>query len=130
MEATLKKMDLAFCGSGKHKISVEKFLQSENAIFLDVRSKEEIETLKFNFNLFNIKVVHIPIEELPDRYTELSKDKLIGAFCSSGTRSAWAYIYLMSKGFEKSKWIAGGNEDFAAALKPGAIYKQTHRLNE
>jgi len=125
METTLKKMDLAFCGSGKHKISVEKFLQSENAIFLDVRSKEEVETLTFDFKLFNIKTIHIPIEELPEHLNELPKNKLIGAFCSSGTRSAWAYIYLLSKGFEKVKWIAGGNEEFASAIKPGAVYKRT-----
>lgn len=65
MDATFKKMDLAFCGSGKHKISAEKFLKSENSIFLDVRSKEEVETLRFNFELFKIETIHIPIEELP-----------------------------------------------------------------
>ncbi len=124
MDTTLKKMGLDFTGSAKHKISIENFLQTPASIFLDVRSKEEVDTIKFDFKFFNIEVINIPIEELPDRYNELSKDKLIGAFCSSKTRSAWAYIYLMSKGFEKTKWIAAGYEELVANLKPGAILKK------
>jgi len=126
MEDTLKKMTLEFCGTGQHKISAEQFLTRENAVFLDTRSREEVETLRFDFRHFNIEVINIPVDELPDRYEELPKDRFIGTFCSSGTRSAWAYIYLLSKGYQV-KWIGGGNEDFAALLKPGRIYKQTRK---
>ena len=124
MENALKKMNLSFTGTGKHVIDFENFLNQKDAVFLDVRSKEECDTLRFNFDLFGIKVIEMPIEELPDRINELPKDKLIGTFCSSKTRAAWAYIYLISKDFEQVKWISAGNEDVGAVLKPGKIFKQ------
>ncbi len=124
MENALKKMNLSFTGTGKHVINFENFLSQKDAVFLDVRSKEECDTLRFNFDLFDIKVIEIPIEELPDRINELPKDKLIGTFCSSKTRAAWAYIYLIAKDFEQVKWISAGNEDIGAVLKPGKIFKQ------
>ena len=124
MENALKKMNLSFTGTGKHVIDFENFLNQKDAVFLDVRSKEECDTLRFNFDLFGIKVIEMPIEELPDRINELPKDQLIGTFCSSKTRAAWAYIYLISKDFEQVKWISAGNEDVGAVLKPGKIFKQ------
>ena len=124
MDSTLRKFDLAFLGTGKHKFSDEKFLEKENSIFLDVRSKEEIETLCFNLKYFNIDVINIPINELPDRLNELPKDKIIGTFCSSRTRAAWAYNYLLSKGFDKAIWIDATNESLATLLKPGKIFKR------
>ena len=124
MEKALKMMELSFTGRGGHVMNFEKFLTKKGAIFLDVRSKEECDTLRFNFDLFGIEVLEMPIEELPDRLDELPKDRLIGTFCSSKTRAAWAYIYLISKGYDKVKWISAGNEDVGALLKPGRIFKQ------
>ncbi|RLD54952.1 MAG: rhodanese-like domain-containing protein [Bacteroidetes bacterium] len=122
MEKALKSMNLEFCGTGKHKISAEKLFETRNTLFLDVRDKKEVETIAFNFKLFGIETLNIPIDELPDRLNELPKDKLIACFCSSGTRSAWAYIYLFSKGFNV-KLLDASNEDLAKLLKPGRIYK-------
>jgi len=122
MESTLKKMDLEFLGNGKHKISVEKLFETENAVFLDVRDKKEVEILRFDLELFKIKTVNIPINELPEKLDELPQNKLIVCFCSSGTRSAWAYIYLFSKAYNV-KWLEASNEDLAKMLKPGRIYK-------
>jgi len=122
MEEALKTMNLEFCGNGKHKISAEKLFETGNPLFLDVRDRKEVETMAFNFKLFGIETVNIPIDELPDRLNKLPKDKLIACFCSSGTRSAWAYIYLFSKGFNV-KWLEASNEDLAKLLKPGKIYK-------
>jgi rhodanese-related sulfurtransferase len=117
METALKKMGLSFTGQGKHVINFDAFLEKQGAIFLDVRSKEECDTLRYNFDLFGIKVLEIPIEDLPDKLDELPKNKLIGTFCSSKIRAAWAYIYLISKEFEKVKWISASNEDIGASLK-------------
>ena len=122
MDATLKKMNLAFCGSGKHKIALDKFMELEDIVFLDVRSQEEIQCLSFDFELFGKQTIRIPVEELPDRLHELPKDKLIACFCSSGTRSAWAYIYLFDKGYD-ARWLGASNEDLAAVLKPGRVLK-------
>jgi rhodanese-related sulfurtransferase len=122
MEKALKAMTLEFCGTGQHKISPENFLTAKDVAFLDVRATEEAETLRFDFKIFGIPSLHIPIDELPDRLNELPKDKTIACFCSSGTRSAWAYIYLFSKGYSV-KWLAASNEDLAQLLKPGKIWK-------
>jgi len=124
MEEALRKMKFSFTGKGKHVISFENFLLQKEAVFLDVRYKEECDSLRFNFDLFGIKAIEIPIDELPDRIDELPKDKLIGTFCSSKTRASWAYIYLISKGFENVKWISAGNEEVGMTLKPGRIFKQ------
>jgi len=124
MENVLKQMNFEFFGTGKHKIMPEKFLESEGAIFLDVRAHEEVETLRFDFKHYGIQTIHIPLDELPNRLHELPKDKLIGTFCSSGTRSAMAYLFLLAKGFDKVKWIDAGSEQLVALLKPGNIYKK------
>jgi rhodanese-related sulfurtransferase len=122
MDEVLKKMNLQFLANAGHKITATKFLEKQGAIFLDVRAKEEVETLRFDFKHFNILTLNIPVDELPDRYEELPKDTFIGTFCSSATRSAWAYIYLLAKGFDV-RWIEATNEEFAAMLKPGLIFK-------
>jgi len=124
MENTIRKMNFEFFGTGKHNISPEKFLETEDTIFLDLRAEEEAETIKFNFKYFNIQVIHIPFHELSDRYNELPKEKIIGAFCSSGTRSAMAYLFLQSHGF-KVKCISGSYEQITPLLKPGKLYKKS-----
>jgi len=48
----LKDFDLEFFGSGRHKISVEKALESfrdNKAFIIDVRTKEEINYVRFDF---------------------------------------------------------------------------------
>jgi rhodanese-related sulfurtransferase len=122
MENALKKMNLEYCGSGKHKIAAEKLFETENVLFLDVRDIYEVKTINFSFEIFGIPTLCIPIDQLPDRLNEIPKDKTIACFCSSGTRSAWAYIYLFSKGFQ-AKWLDADNETLAKLLKPGRIFK-------
>lgn len=122
MEKALKQMDLEFLGTGKHKLDAEKLFETENVFFLDLRDKEEVKTLNFNLEIFGIETKNIPINELPERLNEIPNNKLIVCFCASGTRSAWAYIYLISKGFQ-TKWLEATNEELANLLKPGRIYK-------
>jgi len=122
MENTLSKMDLEFCGTGKHKISLEKLFETENVLFLDVRDGKEVQTLNFNLEIFGVETLNIPVNELPDRLGELPDNKIIACFCSSGTRSAWAYIYLFSKRYN-AKWLEASNEDLAKMLKPGRVFK-------
>ena len=122
MEKALRTMTLEFCGTGQHKIGLEKFFNSDDMVFLDVRAKEETQALGFNLDIFGIPSVNIPIDELPDRLHELPRNKTIACFCSSGTRSAWAYIYLFSKGFS-TKWLEASNEELAQWLKPGRVFK-------
>jgi len=122
MEKALKTMNLEFCGTGKHKITAEKLFETKDVLFLDVRDSEEVKTMNFNFKIFGIPTLNISIDQLPERLNEIPKDKIIACFCSSGTRSAWAYIYLFSKGFQ-TRWLDADNENLAKLLKPGRIFK-------
>ena len=89
MDHILKNLTLDFFGNGKHKISPEKFFQIENGILLDVRSKEEAGSLSINMSCHsNIESMNIPINEIPDRIDEISKDRSIAVFCPANVRSA------------------------------------------
>jgi len=125
MEKVLKKMTLDFFGRGKHKISPDKFFETDNAYFLDVRSKEEAETITINLKHHkNVECRHIPINEVPDKIEEIPKNKLTAVFCSAGTRAAIVYAYLLSKGFSSVRILDGGYSALTEALKPGKILKQ------
>ncbi|MGB9907777.1 MAG: rhodanese-like domain-containing protein [Candidatus Saccharicenans sp.] len=115
-------MDFAFFGSGQHKIEADNFLKKDNAVLLDLRAREETETLKLSLR-HHLPVLEIPFHELPARVNEIPRDKFIGLFCSSGVRSSMALIYLKSQGFENLRLVDGGYEQLVEALKPGKIFK-------
>ena len=124
MEQILKNLTLDFFGEGKHKISPEKFFEIENGFLLDVRSKEEAASILIKMELHpNIESKNIPVNEIPDRIDEISKEKFIAVFCSAGVRSAIVYAYLLSKGFSNVRILEGGYPALTEALKPGKVLK-------
>lgn len=122
LEKTIQNMDFEFFANGQHKIEPEDFLKTRNAIFLDVRSKEEIETIQFHLK-HHVKKIEIPAHDVPSHIDEIPKDNLIGVFCSSGVRCVMIFLYLKSKGFENVKILEGGYAKLFPALMPGKIYK-------
>lgn len=121
-EELLKHFDLDFFGAGSHKISLEKAmeLKKENkAVFIDVRSKEELAYVSFGF------ASNIPISELPDRINEISSDKIVVLFCASGPRAVMAYAYLQAKGYENVRILTEGLGEIAGLFKPGYVLKNT-----
>lgn len=125
-EEMLKSMTFEFFGSGKHRISSTQFLTEKDWIFLDVRANEELQTVAFSL-VHHATVLHIPINEIPERLVEIPKDKSVGVFCSSGVRSAMVYFYLRSLGFDKVKIIDGGYKELVEELKPGKLLKHLHQ---
>ncbi len=122
MEQVLGKLSLDFFGRGKHKISPERFFEKKNAIFLDVRSKEEADTLDIKLkNHSNIESINIPVDKIPGEIDKLSKEKFIGVFCPGSVRSSVVYAYLLSKGFSDVRIIMGGYPALTEALKPGKV---------
>lgn len=119
MDKTIKKLSLEFCGKGMHKITVEKLFSAGNALLLDVRTQPEAKAIKFDFSHFGIDVLNIPLDQLPERHKELPTDRLIVTFCSGGTRAAFAYVYLASKGYENLRWFDGGYTELLSYLSPG-----------
>lgn len=116
----LTDMDFKFFSTGEHGMSIEgmcKVLGNDHFVFLDVRSDKEAAFLSFPFAL------HIPLNELPERLGELSKDKFIITFCSSVFRGAIAYTFLRANGFKEVKGLTASSEDMAKAFKPGPLGK-------
>ncbi|MCD6566473.1 MAG: rhodanese-like domain-containing protein [Bacteroidales bacterium] len=126
VENAISKMDFQYFGTGQHKIDAESFLKKEDSVFLDVRAKEETETIKIVLK-HHLPVIEIPLHELPSRLNELPKDKHIGVFCSSGVRCSIAFAYLKHKGFENVRIVEGGYVQLLDALNPGKVYKHLNK---
>jgi len=122
MDEMLKTMTFEFFGSGKHKISPSMHLTEKNSLFLDVRSNEELATIAFSL-VYHMPVLHIPINEIPERISEIPRDKIVGVFCSSGVRSTMVYLYLRVLGFDNVRIIEGGYVELVEELKPGKLLK-------
>jgi len=122
LEKVIEEMDFNFFATSQHKIDPDVFLKSKEAVFLDVRAQEELQTVQFHLKL-HIPVLEIPLHEIPQRINEIPKDKLIGIFCSSGVRCVIAFAYLKSKGFKQVKILEGGYNNLITSLLPGKIHK-------
>jgi rhodanese-related sulfurtransferase len=126
LEKTIQSMDFKYFATGQHKVEPETFLQTENAVLLDVRSKEEMETVQFHLK-HHTDMLEIPAHDVPSNIDKIPKDKLIGVFCSSGVRCVMIFLYLKSKGFEHVKILEGGYTKLLPALMPGKIYKHLNQ---
>lgn len=62
----------------------------------------------------------IPLNELPDRLSELPMDEEILVICRSGNRSAQARDILLGAGFEAVTSVAGGMNQWSANGYPVA----------
>jgi len=103
-----------FCGilndNYKQKDFDEITAQELNALFnndqiptvLDVREKHEVDIAKID------KTLHIPMQEVANRITELNKDKKIIVLCKSGKRSAKICQLLIDNNFNNVKNLKGG----------------------
>lgn len=78
-----------------HYEDMQKNLDNEKVIFLDVRTKNEYTKLGSIENSLKI-----PVDELRERINEIDKNKKIFIFCHSGLRSYIAYKILVSKGYD------------------------------
>jgi rhodanese-related sulfurtransferase len=124
MEEVLRKLTLTFFGKGKHKVSPAAFFEMEDGFFLDVRSKEEADSISIAMKSHpNMESKNIPVHEIPDRLDEVPTDKPVGIFCPANVRSAITYAYLLSRGFSDVRIVDGGYADLTEALKPGPVLK-------
>lgn len=82
-------------------------------VVLDVREPFELQTAPYPF-----PVIHIPMNQLPKRYSELPQDQTIVCACRSGGRSAQAVYFLMQKGYPQAVNLEGGILAWAARFEP------------
>jgi len=122
MEQVLKNFTLDFFGRGKHKTSFAAFFELEDVVFLDTRSREEMDSLPIALKHHdNVQCLTIPINEVPDRLSEIPKDKSVGIFCPANVRSAMVYAFLLSEGFSDVLILEGGYPALTEAMMPGKI---------
>lgn len=126
LEKIISKMDLDYFGTGQHKMEAEAFLAAKNIVLLDVRAKEEQETIKLSLSHY-CTVLEIPTNEIPLKLDEIPKDKTIGVFCSAGVRAVIIFAYLKSKGYMDVKIIPGGYPPLMEAVMPGKLHKKLNK---
>lgn len=68
---------------------------SDGALLVDVRESNEVQELGYNVP----NILHIPLSEFEDRFTEIPKDKDVVLVCRSGARSLKATYFLMNHGW-------------------------------
>jgi len=121
LDKLISEMTFDFFGSGQHKISADKLFSQPEGILLDIRSKEEVETLSLPLSN-DIIVLHIPTNEIPQRLGEIPTDQPVAIFCSAGIRAAIIYAYLRMKNYTQVRILVGGLEDLVTHAKPGSLW--------
>ena len=76
---------------------------NEDFLLLDVRTENEVLVSKISD-----KSIHIPMNEIPNRLTDLDSNKEIIVYCKSGKRSAKVCEYLKNNNYTNIKNLSGG----------------------
>ncbi len=82
--------------------ALEHLRSSGPVMLLDVRSDAEVARGMI------AGARHIPLHQLPERYTELDPEVEVVVYCQSGARSASACAWLAARGFGRVHNLAGG----------------------
>jgi rhodanese-related sulfurtransferase len=80
---------------------------SSPPVLLDVREPFERQLARIEPSL------HIPMDEVPARLSELSRDREIVVYCHSGGRSAMVAGFLEQQGFSHVANLSGGIDAWA-----------------
>ena len=92
-----------------HKLS-ELREENYNIQILDVREDSE------RSHAFIKGTIHIKLNEIANRHSELDKNKNIFVMCHTGTRSQTVVKWLKSQGYEYSVNVLGGIDAWAALI--------------
>ena len=81
--------------------------RNDAPVLLDVREPWETELASIEGS------VVVPLNQLPERYTDLDPDAEIVAICHHGARSAYATQALTNAGFRKVMNLRGGIDAYS-----------------
>lgn len=84
----------------------------QKLVLLDVRGEDELEISKME------GIVHIPMQDVPERISELDAEADTVVICRSGGRSARVAAFLLQNGFTKVRNLAGGMNLWATDVDP------------
>ncbi len=83
-----------------------------NLVLVDVRESDELEISALP------NIIHIPMNDLPERMSELDKDSNIVMICRTGNRSGKTTDYLLANGFSRVRNMATGMNGYATSVDP------------
>lgn len=87
--------------------------KKDEFVLLDVREQMELDMS----SIPGVKVTHIPLGQLPQRFAELDKSRPVAVMCRSGGRSAQATHFLRQQGYDATN-VAGGILAWSAQIDP------------
>ena len=70
---------------------------ANGALLVDVREADEVNQLAYDVP----NIIHVPLTQFEERYTEIPKDKEVVMVCKSGGRSLRATGFLVNHGYDK-----------------------------
>jgi glyoxylase-like metal-dependent hydrolase (beta-lactamase superfamily II) len=94
------------------QVAADRIASSSPPLMVDVRSDQERREKRITAS------VGIPLNHLPDRLTELPRDRPIVVHCAGGYRSSLAASLLAAHGFDRVSELAGGIGAWEAARLP------------
>lgn len=94
------------------KTLAERLRAGEPIVLLDCREHEELAIARLP------GAVHIPLNEITVRFTELDPDHEIVVVCRTGRRSHSVAAWLLERGFERVWNLAGGLHAWSRDVDP------------
>jgi adenylyltransferase/sulfurtransferase len=77
---------------------------------LDVRKDQELAIAALD------GAIHIPLQQLPQRFSELDKDAELAVICHHGPRSGSAVRFLLEQGFRLPRNVEGGIDEYSKRI--------------
>lgn len=74
---------------------------SKDTVIIDVREDEEVANGMIH------DALHIPLQQIPEKITNLNKEKEYILVCRSGGRSMKAALYMEEEGFKVANMVGG-----------------------
>jgi rhodanese-related sulfurtransferase len=86
--------------------------EPEGTLLLDVREPFERDLARIDPS------VHIPMQEIPARLTEIPRDRPVIVYCHTGTRSAMVAGFLEHEGYRHVANLNGGIDAWSLDVDP------------
>jgi rhodanese-related sulfurtransferase len=90
----------------------EKLTEPNPPLLLDVRRHDEVAICSLPGAL------HLPMDELQDRLSELDPAKETVVYCHHGVRSLSVTVFLRNQGFRNVSSLSGGIDRWSALVDP------------
>jgi adenylyltransferase/sulfurtransferase len=86
--------------------------QPGDVVLVDVREPDEVARCRI------AGATHIPMREIPERVSELPKDKHLLIHCHHGGRSMRVTQFLRANGYDAVSNVAGGIDAWSLVIDP------------